>query len=452
MARASGLWIAVGGGALVDDIAASIERDGQFTTTVAVSDVKPRTAEIVIVSMYGSDPMYVGISQAGRRVATGQKTIAISHLKELDRLSNEQIRARLPNRLATRFHPPSAGAYRPTPRLWEEILNIAATSLPDNALHDLRTVIDDADVLQDWIEGGLEVLERDAIASALQTWGGTIVRKRILRNVVPAGGAPVASFLSRLRNVSVREDPQINHDQGVFPGMKIARRDIVGSVVLSSGRDHLTILNCNRQPLEQTLGVDLIYYNHYFDSFVLVQYKRMVDEQYGPVYRPSRDASHEKELKRMSYVESALLKAEQGKADAMKSYRLSTRAFYLKLCEAKAKAALDPGMASGMYVPLGLWRELIKTQTVRGPGGGIAVNWDNCWRRFSNIEFASLLRHGWIGSAGGQSKLLAKIIEGVLSGRRMLILAGSGGGKPSRDWRRDTMGRFAADDDPAGAI
>jgi len=54
--------------------------------------------------------------------------------------------------------------------------------------------------------------------------------------------------------------------------MRVARRDIVGSVVLHDHDEYLTILNCNRQPLEATLGVDLIYYNHRFDSFLLVQY------------------------------------------------------------------------------------------------------------------------------------------------------------------------------------
>jgi hypothetical protein len=60
-------------------------------------------------------------------------------------------------------------------------------------------------------------------------------------------GAPVkddtAPFLFRLGEVSIREDPQIIHDQAVFPGMGVSRRDVIGSVVLTDGKEYLTILN-----------------------------------------------------------------------------------------------------------------------------------------------------------------------------------------------------------------
>ena len=81
--------------------------------------------------------------------------------------------------------------------------------------------------------------------------------------------------------------------------MTISRRDIVSSVTLTNGTEQITILNCNRQPLEQALGMDLIYYSHRFQAFVLVQYKRMVDEGGSPGYRPYSDANHAKELARM---------------------------------------------------------------------------------------------------------------------------------------------------------
>ena len=79
------------------------------------------------------------------------------------------------------------------------------------------------------------------------------------------------------------------------------------------GIEYLTILNCNRQPLEQTLGVDLIYYSHRFDSFVLVQYKRMSEGTQGAEYRPGNDPSHEKELERMLKTEEFLKAQPKGK-------------------------------------------------------------------------------------------------------------------------------------------
>jgi hypothetical protein len=89
------------------------------------------------------------------------------------------------------------------------------------------------------VSGGIEVFDRDAVASALQIWGGTSYRKRILRKAVPrVASAPIAPFLARLKTVSVREDPQINHDHVTFPGMEVARRDVIGSVVLTNGEEY----------------------------------------------------------------------------------------------------------------------------------------------------------------------------------------------------------------------
>jgi len=250
----------------------------------------------------------------------------------------------------------------------------------------------------------------------------------------------------------MREDPQIGHDHTTFPGMEVAKRDIVGSVVLTSGPDRLTILNCNRQPLERTLGVDLIYYNHRFKSFTLVQYKRMTEKNGVLRYRPAQDSSHEKEMSRMRAAETFLQKIPLARSPDTNTYRLSRKPFFIKLCETKAKAALDSGMVSGMYVPLNLWRRLLKSPVVRGPKGGIQITWENCARRFSNGEFTNLLRYGWIGSSAEHSKKLSEIIEGVLGSGRMLVLAATTPGSGSRDFRRDPLGRFAPEDDPEASF
>ena len=450
----SGLWLTVGGGKLADAVANSIDNQEQFSTTVIQSEIKPRSAELVLVSLNGRLIDYAGISQAGRRVATGQITIAISNLKEIG-VSCKELDAALPPRFSKRFRVPPDGAYRPTPRLWEEILKAIRGKIPagGSAIDALNRTVAASQVPLGRIKGGLEVFERDAVASALQVFGGSAFRKKVLR----AAGAPVkgdkAPFLSRLREVPIREDPQITHDQVEFPGMRISRRDVIGSVVLTDGIDYLTVLNCNRQPLEQTLGVDLIYYSHRFDSFVLVQYKRMREGRTGGAeYRPGSDPNHEKEVERMLKTEEFLNAQPKDESTSTSDFRLSEHPFYVKLCEPKAKAALDAGMVSGMYVPFELWCRLLAAPAARGPKGGVVITWDNCLRRFNNGEFTNLLRHGWIGSAAGESKALSAIVEQVLSSGRMLVLAETSRGRGSKDFRRDPLGRFAADDDPTAAV
>lgn len=447
MSTTHGLWIAVGGGVLAERTVSAIWKNNQFTTSVSESDVKPRNAELVIVSLYGTSADYLGISRVGRLVLTGQVTLAISNLIELKRLAIETIREKLPARLQRGFAPPQTGVYRPTPRLWEELTDVVTQGVSKRTkqIRDLNKIISAAQVRDRWIEGGLEVFERDAVASAIQSWAGPSFRKKVLRSAVPS--SPVAPFLVQLRNVSVREDPQINQDHAVFPGMQVARRDMVGTVVLHDQGEYLTILNCNRQPLEKTLGVDLIYYSHRFDSFVLVQYKRMTQREYKSEYRPDADPNHEKELERMRAADQMLTLLPRTRTQELETFRLSDRAFYLKLCEPRAKQALDAGMVWGMYIPLGLWLRMLKSRAFRGKKGGIIFSFENCLRRFSNGEFTALLRNGWIGSAAGQSQKLTSIIKQVLGSRHMLILAATSPGAPSKDYRRDDLGRFAAEDD-----
>jgi hypothetical protein len=454
MTKPHGLWLAIGGGSLAEAVARSIDTQDQFTTSVTARDVKPRSAELVLVSLKDTVD-YIGISQRGRQVATGQMTLVVSRLLPLPRITQQAIREALPNRLARRFNPPTAGQYRPTPRLWEELLNVVSSGGPDirERIRKLEQVAQSRRDSWGPFGGGLEVFERDAVAAALEAWRGAQFRKRMLRSVVPEEEVPVASFLSQLHDTTVREDPQISHDHTTFPGMEVARRDQVGSIVLRHGNEYLTILNCNRQPLEETLGVDLIYYSHRFDSFVLVQYKRMRRNENGEArYRPHSDQNHAKELKRMIETERQLRTIPDSGKSELAAYRLSSGPFYVKLCEPKLRSALDEGMVSGMYMPLALWRRLLKSDQVRTPRGSVRITWDNCTRRFSNSEFTNLLRHGWIGSATGRSKHLANIIESVLASRKMLVVAAVTAGSPSKDYRRDTYGRFAANGDPAGAF
>ena len=62
-------------------------------------------------------------------------------------------------------------------------------------------------------------------------------------------------------------------------------KHIAGQSVFEKGRRRLEVAYANRNPLERTFGVDLVYYNAYFQSFVFVQYKLMQIENNKTVYR-----------------------------------------------------------------------------------------------------------------------------------------------------------------------
>lgn len=454
MSEDSGLWIAIGGGSLADRIESSIESRWEFSYSIPQFDVKPRRAELVIVSLRGTIPDFLGISLRGRPGTTGLTTTMISNLVPLRRLKVSEVQAALPARFRRLYDPPREGVYRPSAGLWREIQAILIEQNPQSSdrIANLRRTLTDANRRRRGrVEGGLEIFERDAVASALQAWGGPTIRRRVLRSAVGTGDR-TAPFLARLQNVPTREDPQINHDQTVFPGMTISSRDIVSAVTLNEGKERITILNCNRQPLEETLGVDLIYYNHRFQAFTLVQYKRMVDENGTVGYRPKPDPNYKAEMARMHSAELLLQSLPRRKEPGVDGYRLTDRLFFIKLCETKASVELDSGMVSGMYVPLELWEALVKSEKAKGPRGAIRVTWENCVRRLRNGEFTNILRYGWIGSAAEQTEKLSEIVEAVLGSGRMLVLAATKPGNASTDYRRDNWGRFAAEDDPEGAF
>jgi len=461
--RISGLWLSVTG-SKAEAVLHSIEERNSFSMTVVNAEAHPRKAELAIICISPEEPgaqrfleeaaLYIGVSQAGRLVATGESSILVSNLHAIETASIATITTQLPKRFASSFDPPWwTGVYRPSPRLWETILEVLAkvsTESRENISRLWRAAQSAAEgPLR--VNGGLDIYERDAIATALQAWRGDGFRKRVLREAIIPGSVPTASFLQKLQQVSVREDPQINHDATVFPGYEVASRSAIGSVTLSDGGEYLTILNCNRQPLETTLGVDLIYYNHQFDSFVLVQYKRMTMEGGEPVYRPTSDNNHDDEIRRMLEAQTDLERCPTSSL-SVSDFRLSERPFYLKLCEPKLKAALDPGMVPGMYVPLNLWTRLLKSDSVLGPRGGVSITWDNCRRRLNNSEFTHLLRNGWVGSSIGASAKLATIIETVLQAGHMVIIGATSPREESPDYRRDGFGRFAADDAPDAVI
>src|SRR6185437_9053850 len=187
MAKPHGLWVAIGGGSLAEDVANGIQNHGQFTISVTARDVKPRSAELVLVSLKDTAD-FIGISQRGRRVATGQMTLVISRLVPLSRMTRDAIREALPHRLASRFTPPSIGQYRPSPRLWEELLKVVSSVGPEiaNRIRELARIAQNTRDSWGPIGGGLDIFERDAVASALEVWRGAQFRKRMLRSIIPA--------------------------------------------------------------------------------------------------------------------------------------------------------------------------------------------------------------------------------------------------------------------------
>lgn len=282
--------------------------------------------------------------------------------------------------------------------------------------------------------------ERDAVATALDAYGGSLVRRTYISSAPTADDAP---FIRQLRHERVRyiEDGAIGHDIIAFPGLDALRPDIVGAFQLSTDKGVLTVLNANRTRVEMALGVDLVYYNHQFDSFVFVQYKMMAGDE-NPRYWPDGDKNLSSELARMRRFGS-----NSPAVPAYAEYRLSSAPFYLKLCKPSAPGDWGGRMLPGMYFPLDLWDAFMASPQSKGPRGGRVVSFDNATRRLNNSGFTRLLQHGWIGTSAPDGQRVNELLVNQLKAGRSVVAAAHAPRQGRTEYVRDTRGRFAEEID-----
>ena len=206
----------------------------------------------------------------------------------------------------------------------------------------------------------------------------------------------------------------IIHDAGAVPGMDLDNANVYGKR-FSDGKVNLTVLLINRQPLEQLIGADLIYYNETFKAFVLIQYKALEKEGSADVFRlPNKDL--ESELTRMHATLSELAGHSDVSAEP-ECFRLNSNPFYLKFCPRSVKAATSSDLFSGFYVPLGYFDLLTGGSHLAGPKGGKSLSYKNVQRWLTNGDFIPLVRNGWVGTTPAQSSLLQKVVVQTLEGR-----------------------------------
>ena len=275
--------------AAVGEYLREIDRD--WFTTVQPRGVMAGRSAIVLVS-FGEDLELVGLLQKTRPAATQKDGIRCSRLVAISPpLSLDEVRAEMASNVRAHLD------YRSLPeKTGEEALAAVARLRPDlaDAIRALRP--DRSARARGSSAFGVVAMEKDAVGVALDISG--VERAQLAR--WRGGRQDAQPFLAGLHDAVLREDPMVVHDAGVFGDWEVVRRSAVGSVEFTSGGRSLTVINVNRNAIEKTLGVDLIYYHEFFHAFVLVQYKRMHKAGAGWLYRP--DGNHDGEVERMGEI------------------------------------------------------------------------------------------------------------------------------------------------------
>lgn len=420
MAEAVGAVIVIGEevDALGGPIVSSIERTAGFTDVVSTSDWKLPQTSLVLISSYGTQFEFIGLVHRSVPVSTGKRRVRVSDLKPFDQpVGLDEILSRIPERFRRPFEDAINSGSAVPPATWGHVLDALIAIRSD--LHPVIERLRRLATLQPVSEETQAVVaqERDAVNLALRASGFDPAR---LVDADPHADG-TAPFLTGLREASITEDQVIGHDAGVFgSGWRLLDRYQVGTAVFEQEGTRLTVMNVNRTRVEHTLGVDLLYYHHGYQSYVLVQYKNMRREGKVLGYRPGGE-SYEREMERMrTFMDDhppARLAFERT------SYRLHPGLFYLKLCSSTVLEPRATKMIGGMYLPLDYWEILLKSEAIQGARGGRIVTFDNAGRYLTNSHFVELLQAGWIGSRLEHTEAVTKLVRTAIEGDRSLVVA-----------------------------
>jgi hypothetical protein len=391
----------------------------EFSDTLSAPDFKLGDFETGVLSFDRKHLSFFCLLRRGRLVATAQYQIHFQKVVELGEIEVDEFKDSPEIRDALNVSLKGKTSRFPA-ALWQKFLSELQRLRPHR-----KGDIEAMEISRDWkgesLHGDSFVTiaeEKDAVGLALQIFG--IDRKPVLCNVPPPQPKSPAPFLLELSKAILREDTMIGHDAHVVPGWEEIAQYRIGAVEFAREGQRLTVINVNRTPVEKTVGVDLIYFNHSFHAYVMVQYKRMSHQPgTGWFFRPT-EVQCQKELVRMRNFKLANPDTEA--ATSVRQYRLSTECFFFKLCETESLNPTDGSLIQGMYVPFDYWELLLKAPEIKGPGGGLRFTYENVQRHLNNTQFADMVQRGWVGSRSKTTQVITELIKESLQGSRSAIV------------------------------
>lgn len=410
-----------------------------FSDALSVLDWEIGQLSIALLSFSESTIDYITLAKKGKRVVTSKFRVDFSETLNLQAISIDAVELRLSERIRQHFIRTSKGIGGPVPeKTWLALVDAIKKEKPE-----LSDEIDRLLSLRRYsgyrLSGKVaEVLlqEREALGISLDIFSGNNqLRQRVLSSWAPHEGSVSdvdeaestgklinrgpgnASFLKGIPERYLQEESALQHDLFNWHGMTPLHG--AGVSIFEQGNRRLEVIYANRNQLEQTLGVDLIYYNQSYELFVLVQYKLMREEGDQMVYRPEPELA--KELGRMDRFHSAFQR--KAAIQSHGEYRLSHDGFMLKLVPNRGLWPASGELIKGMYLPREYVHFLIGPGGPKGVQGGTAITFDCAPRYLTNSEFAQEIHRGWIGTSGIQSEAIKILIREYYQSGRALFVA-----------------------------
>lgn len=216
----------------------------------------------------------------------------------------------------------------------------------------------------------------------------------------------------------LQEDAVIAHDARQIAGMDYVGSRLTGVARFEDRGTVLDVVTGNKLPLEEALGVDLVYINETQKNVALVQYKMLDRNGRDWLYRPNRQLANE--IARMRKLTTL---------DGRRAwpYRLSPEYLFLKFVKRDSRDFSAP-----VILPLTHFEQLSQSPEHKGPKGAFRISYKTLAGHYLREQpFLDLIRDGYLGSYASTTakikalirKLIAEGRPAVVAIRRQLVLA-----------------------------
>lgn len=418
----------------VDRIDEAISERRYFTSTITSNKWKGRSREIALVSFDGTSIQYLSLADRQDRTATFQTRIRFGELYLFEStIALTSILETISPTVRRYFEPAleSSDGYWIPPETWLEVLRVIALLRPESesVIQELNQLLNESRTELNSINHQILSEERDAVVSlvrysGLERFANVWISNRSSEQRDPQSEVQPFMLSTRDDNIfTILEDQAIDYDASNFGDWSQLEHYITGERLFTNGQTHLLIRNVNRQPLERTLGVDLVYFNLTNNAFILVQYKRMTrrEGQNSFVYRVN-DQFRE-ELQRMREFETTN-QENYSSPSTLLDYRLNYGSFFFKFHRSEFYDPTSASLIPGMHVPLDCWDIFESQPESRGPRNGLFVSEDNMTRYLTSTDFAALVGNAMLGSSGNISTILNELVKPYVTDLSHSVMVG----------------------------
>lgn len=422
-------------------ISSRIELEKDFTVVIPANHWKGSERAVALVSLNSNSLLGLCLVERGNRVATYQVRLKFTNFIPLkEGIQFSAILESMSNHVKRYFEQvieSQEGGWI-TAGTWDEIIRVISEmqSGIESSVEEINSLIRVQQPNYDNDAYSILSREKDAYASIVRYAGFESVAEssvkawRLQRSQNESDTLSFVATIQAPDSVTIREDQAIEYDATKFGDWDQIEQFITGERIFSKGKESLMIRNVNRQPLEKTLGVDLIYFNHTYRSFILVQYKRMLRENNEYRYRP--DSQFAEELKRMQEFREEVATLDISPS-ILSEYRLNEGAFYFKFHDSEIFDPVNASLIKGMHVPLDYWELFDASEQSKGPKGGKYVGYDNIGRYLNNTEFEYMVAKGLVGSYGTVTDLLVDIVQPLVTELKHSVTVGIKYGQDDND-------------------